>query len=210
MARILLSSGPTREYLDPVRYISNGSSGQMGAALAESAIAMGHEVVIVSGPVEVSYPESAKVVPVVSTREMLSACQEHFAECEGFIATAAPCDYGPAVFSERKLKKTDSPLALQLVQTPDIAAALGREKTHRWLVCFALETHEAHTHAAEKLARKNADLIVLNGPEAINRSSTRVEVMTREGQIAGRFEGTKKSVAKRLFALIETRLITPN
>ena len=94
MARILITSGPTREYLDPVRYLSNASSGRMGAALAVAALAAGHEVVIVSGPVEVQYPEAAEVVPVVSTREMLDACREQFTRCDGLIATAAPCDYG--------------------------------------------------------------------------------------------------------------------
>ena len=207
MARILLTSGPTREYLDPVRYLSNASSGQMGAALAEAALAAGHEVVIVSGPVEIAYPDAAEVISVISTREMLSACRERFAECDGFIATAAPCDYSPAEFSDRKLAKNGERLLLELTETPDIAAALGQEKGHRWIVCFALETHDAHARAAEKLKRKNGDLVVVNGPDAISGPSTSVEVMTREGGIVASFDGTKRAVARELFTLIEARLI---
>ena len=97
MPRILITSGPTRQYLDPVRYLSNGSSGRMGKALAEAALAAGHEVLIVSGPVEVRYPRAAQVLPVVSTEDMLAACLEMFPDCAGLIAAAAPCDYRPQV-----------------------------------------------------------------------------------------------------------------
>ena len=97
MPRILLTSGPTRQYLDPVRYLSNGSSGRMGKALAEAALEAGHEVVIVSGPVEVGYPQAARVLPVVSTEEMLEACLSVFPQCDGLIAAAAPCDYRPKI-----------------------------------------------------------------------------------------------------------------
>ncbi len=207
MSRILITSGPTREYLDPVRYLSNASSGRMGAALAEAAIRAGHEVVLVSGPVEIEYPSGSQVVRVVSTREMLSACREYFVECDGLIATAAPCDYGPAEVSDHKLEKSGERLPLELIETPDIAAALGREKGHRWIVCFALETRAVYARAARKLRRKNGDLIVINGPEAISRPSTCVEVMAPDEEIVGRFEGTKEVVAERLMGLIEERLI---
>src|SRR5687768_6173023 len=95
MARILITSGPTRQYLDPVRYLTNASSGRMGAALAAAAIEQGHAVTIVSGPVEVSYPEQAEVIDVISTEEMLTAARDAFQECDGLIGAAAPSDYRP-------------------------------------------------------------------------------------------------------------------
>ena len=106
MSRILITSGPTRQYLDPVRYLSNGSSGLMGKALAEAVLAAGHEAVIVSGPVEVRYPSAARVVPVVSTEEMLAACLDVFPQCAGLIAAAAPCDYRPRVVAAEKIRKS--------------------------------------------------------------------------------------------------------
>ena len=93
MARLLITSGPTRQYIDPVRYLSNASSGQMGACLAVAALAAGHEVVIVSGPVQIEYPKGAKHVPIISTEEMLAAAIEEFEDCDGLIGAAAPCDY---------------------------------------------------------------------------------------------------------------------
>ena len=128
MARILLTSGPTRQYLDPVRYLSNGSSGRMGKALAEAALEAGHEVVIVSGPVEVRYPQAARVLPVISTEEMLEACLSVFPECDGLIAAAAPCDYRPKVVASEKIRKTGGTLDVQFVETPDIVARLGRSQ----------------------------------------------------------------------------------
>src|SRR4051812_48909239 len=95
LARILITSGPTRQFLDTVRYLTNASSGRMGRALAEAALALGHEVVVVSGPVEVEYPQRANVVPVVSTEEMLVAAAAEFEGCDGLIGAAAPSDYRP-------------------------------------------------------------------------------------------------------------------
>ena len=111
MSRILITSGPTRQYLDPVRYLTNASSGRMGAALAAAAIEAGHEVVIVSGPVEVTYPAGADVMPVVSTEDMLAACLKAFPACDGLIAVAAPCDYRPLAVAEQKIRKSGETLA---------------------------------------------------------------------------------------------------
>ena len=142
MARILLTSGPTRQYLDPVRYLSNGSSGRMGKALAEAALEAGHEIVIVSGPVEVRYPQAAQVVPVVSTEEMLAECLKVFPCCDGLIAAAAPCDYRPKVVAAQKIRKTGGALDMQFVETPDIVARLGAIRTSQWMVAFALESED--------------------------------------------------------------------
>src|SRR5215475_3628789 len=125
MARILITSGPTRQFLDPVRYLSNASSGRMGCALTEAAIARGHEVIVVSGPVEIDYPEAAEIIRVISTEEMLAACQEIFPRCGGLIGVAAPCDYRPVKVESQKIHRTGGPLALELHETPDIVATLG-------------------------------------------------------------------------------------
>jgi len=139
MPRILITSGPTREYLDPVRYLSNASSGRMGRALAAAAIAAGHEVVIVSGPVELEYPAGAELIRVVSTQEMLDACLKVFPQCDGVIGVAAPCDYRATKIAPQKLSKTGRSLHLELVQTPDIVATLAaqREKGDRSNLCEA-------------------------------------------------------------------------
>jgi phosphopantothenoylcysteine decarboxylase/phosphopantothenate--cysteine ligase len=207
MARILITSGPTRQYLDPVRFISNASSGRMGSALASAALAAGHDVTIISGPVEVEYPEGARVVPVVTTDEMLDAARVHFESCDGLIGVAAPCDYRPVRVEDRKIPKTGQPLLLKLVETPDIVATLGANKGHRWVVGFALETDDHRFRAITKLEKKSCDLIVLNEPAAMHAESNRVEVLEPNGDVALRCAGTKEQVAGEVFALIQRRLI---
>ena len=128
MAHILITSGPTRQYLDPVRYLTNASSGRMGRALAEAALRRKHEVTIVTGPVAVKYPARAHVIPVLSTEEMLEAARLAFTTCDGLIGAAAPCDYRPVRVATEKITKTGQPLLLHLVETPDVVASLGNEK----------------------------------------------------------------------------------
>ncbi len=206
MSRILITAGPTRQYLDPVRYLTNASSGRMGAALAAAAIEAGHQVVVVSGPVDVQYPSGAEVVPVVSTEEMLAACQRVFPACDGLIAAAAPCDYRPVKVARQKLRKTGGPLRLELAETPDIVAALAAEKGPRWIVAFALETEDLRLRAMQKLERKGCDLIVVNGPEAIHAAETRVEVLGRDGRVLGSFSGSKREVAGEILRVIGREL----
>ncbi|MBN2217032.1 MAG: phosphopantothenoylcysteine decarboxylase [Pirellulales bacterium] len=207
MSRILITSGPTRQYLDPVRYLSNASSGRMGSALAAAALAAGHEVIIVSGPVEVAYPPEAEVIRVTSTEQMLAACLGVFPACDGLIAAAAPCDYRPAELSTRKISKDGNPLTIRLVETPDVVAALAADKGPRWIVAFALETENHRARALEKLRRKRADLIVVNGPEAIDAAETRLEVLDSAGACLAAIEGGKSEVAGKLFQVIAGRLI---
>lgn len=207
MSRILITSGPTRQYLDPVRYLTNASSGKMGAALAEAALSFGHDVVVVSGPVNISYPSGAEVRPVVSTEEMLAVCREVFRHCDGAIGVAAPCDYRPVKVAEGKIQKTGEPLELRLVETPDIVATLGAEKEGRWVVGFALETDDARFRATAKLEKKRCDLMVLNSPEAMDAGETRVEVIGPSGESVSTFAGAKPQVAHKIFALIQRRLI---
>jgi len=207
MARILITSGPTRQYLDPVRYLTNASSGRMGSALVQAALNAGHEVVVVSGPVETDYPPAARVIPVVSTEDMLEACLPVFAECDGLIGAAAPCDYRPLAVSSRKLAKNGDGLQLHLVETSDVVAHLGKLKTRQWMVAFALETDNKHLRALQKLEQKNCDLIVLNGPAAMNAVDTQVEILNRSGTIVATLSGSKQLVAQGIVQTIEEQLL---
>lgn len=207
MARILITSGPTRQYLDPVRYLTNASSGLMGRCLAVAARELGHDVVVVSGPVEVKYPDNVQVVPVVSTEEMLEACQRIFPECDGLIGAAAPCDYRPRMVASGKINKTGEPLVLNLIETPDVVATMGASKTHQWLVGFALETEDQRFRALTKLEKKSCDLIVLNGPEAMHSQNNRCEILDRTGAVVEALAGPKEEVARGILRVIDEKLV---
>jgi phosphopantothenoylcysteine decarboxylase/phosphopantothenate--cysteine ligase len=207
MAHILITSGPTRQYIDPVRYLTNASSGRMGAALAQAAVRAGHQPVVVSGPVDVLYPDAAEVHQVISTEDLLQTCLELFPACDGLIAAAAPCDYRPVQIAPHKIRKTGSPMQLSLVETPDVVAALAAVRQRQWMVGFALETEDQRMRAMQKLERKSCDLIVVNGPGAIHAADTSVEVLDATGDVAGALQGSKAHVAEELMGLIEQRLI---
>jgi phosphopantothenoylcysteine decarboxylase/phosphopantothenate--cysteine ligase len=207
LARILITSGPTRQYIDPVRYLTNASSGRMGKALAEAALERGHEVVIVSGPVDIAYPRAAKVIPVVSTEDMLQAAEAVFPDCDGLIGVAAPSDYRPMRVATSKIAKTGEPLVLHLVETDDVVATLGAKKTKQWLVGFALETEDQRLRALAKLEKKHCDLMVSNGPEAMHALENNVEIIDRQGDVIQTLSGPKEDVARGIFAVIEERLI---
>ena len=209
MARILITSGPTRQHLDPVRYLTNASSGRMGAALTKAALAQGHEVVVVSGPVEVEYPAGAQVVPVVSTEEMLDISSKEFDNCDGMIGAAAPCDYRPRQVEVGKISKTGEPLLLELIETDDVVATLGAAKGSRWVVGFALETEDHRLRALAKLERKCCDLIVSNGLEAIDSLENRVEILDSTGAVIDAFAGSKVRIASQILAVIQDRLVVP-
>lgn len=206
--RILITAGPTREYLDDVRYLSNASSGRMGYALAEAALAAGHEVHLISGPVALPPPPGAEVVAVETTDQLLAACDAVWNDCDGVIATAAVCDYRPASRFPGKLAKTGVSLELELVETADVLAELGRKKGRRWIVGFALESEEfAHVNALRKLKEKNCDAIVLNRPTAIGSEDNSVEVINGVGQTVARFAGRKTAIAGELIAWIGVTLV---
>jgi phosphopantothenoylcysteine decarboxylase/phosphopantothenate--cysteine ligase len=207
LARILITSGPTRQFIDPVRYLTNASSGRMGKALAEAALALGHDVVVVSGPVEVEYPSAAAVVPVVSTEEMMTAAAEEFQTCDGLIGAAAPCDYRPVRVESHKIAKTGQPIDLHLIETDDIVATLGSKKAHRWVVGFALETEDHRLRALAKLERKFCDLMISNGAEAISSPDNQVEVITPVGEVIASIAGSKDDVATQILSIIDERLM---
>jgi phosphopantothenoylcysteine decarboxylase/phosphopantothenate--cysteine ligase len=207
VARILITSGPTRQYLDPVRYLTNASSGRMGRALAEAALERGHEVVIVSGPVDLTYPPRAELISVVSTEEMLAECQRLFPNCDGVVGVAAPCDYRPVRVASNKIAKTGQPLDIHLIETDDVVATLGAAKTRQWVVGFALETEDRRLRALAKLEKKHCNLMVLNGPDAMNSLDNQVEILDSDGHLLKSISGRKEEVARGIFAVIEERLI---
>ena len=209
MAKVLITSGPTRQYLDPVRYLTNASSGRMGRSLAQAALDAGHEVVIVSGPVEVEYPAAARVVNVVSTEEMFDAAQREFRDCDGAIGVAAPCDYRPVKVADEKISKSGEPLLVHLVETVDVIASLGAEKGHRWVVGFALETEDHRFRAITKAEKKSCDLMVLNSPSAMNSTTTEVELLDPGGNVLANLEGSKLEVSRQIFDVIDRKLIEP-
>ncbi len=203
MAKIVVTSGPTRQYLDPVRYLTNASSGQMGRELAIQGIKLGHDVTIVSGPVSIDYPREARVVNVVTTEEMLVATREHFRDATGLIGVAAPCDYMPHFIQSQKIPKTGNNLVLELVETPDIVATLAAEKhENQWVVGFALETEDRRHRAIAKMQRKRCNLMVSNSAAAINATETDIEILNADGMLIEHVVGSKKKAAQQIWQAI--------
>lgn len=167
-ARLMVTAGATREPLDPVRFISNRSSGRMGCALAQAAAARGASVTLVAAHLEVPTPPGVEVVQVGTTAEMLDEATSRFGDCHAVIAAAAPCDFAPAEVTDRKIKKRGdgSGLVLDLVPTPDILATLSSMRTRQVLVGFAAETNDLLANASAKLERKGLDLLVANDVSA--------------------------------------------
>ena len=205
--RILITAGPTREYLDDVRYLSNASSGRMGYALAEAAIALGHEVVLVTGPVDLRPPVGCEVHAVETTAQMRQACTTAFPGCDGVIAAAAVCDYRPVRRVAGKIAKTGGPVTIEMIETDDVLAELGRAKDSRWVVGFALEAENLRERALQKLRAKNCDWIVLNGPAAIGAVTNRVELIGPGGSAIASWAGTKTEVAGSLLAWLHGRYV---
>lgn len=182
----LITAGPTREHLDPVRFFSNGSSGKMGYALAAAAVKRGWSVDLVSGPVALTEPVAVQVHQVISAEEMFRTSERLFTECDLFIAVAAVADYRPRQASLTKLKKTEAALVIELEATTDILKTLAARKTTGQIVVgFAAETHDVEAYAQRKLAEKNLDWIVANDISrpgiGINADSNAVVLFSREG-----------------------------
>ena len=204
MAHILITAGPTRAYIDDVRFLTNASSGRMAAALASAAIAKGHNVTIVSGPVSVRYPSKARVNSVITTGEMLKKSLALLPRVDGVIATAAPCDFEPKQRQKGKLPRQRG-LALELKPTRDIIATLARQaKPTQWMVAFALEPDGDPAKALKKITAKKCDLIVLNDLTALDTTTTAVAVYDHSHKLVGQQAGTKATVARWLLKLIDS------
>lgn len=161
--KLLVTAGPTREFIDPVRFLSNRSTGRMGYAVARSAVAAGCETRLISGSVSLARPDGLDAfVPVVSALDMLEAVRANLQWCDALVMCAAVADFRPRAHSATKLHKKDLSASLELVPNPDILATIREEKGKRFFVGFAAETDDVLASAADKLARKGLDLIVAN------------------------------------------------
>lgn len=213
--KVLITAGPTREDIDPVRYITNHSSGKMGYALAETARDLGADVTLVTGPVRFPPPSGMKVVPVGSAEEMFEAVTADSAQQDIIIKAAAVADYTPANPADQKVKKKEGELAIELKRTKDILKFLGTHKpAQQILVGFALETNNALEHARNKLNRKQLDLIVLNTLEdqgaGFGHDTNVVSLIDKLGGENKLPRQSKQDVAKAIFEYIQTVFLNHN
>ncbi len=205
--KLLISAGPTLEKIDPVRFISNRSSGKMGYALAEAAAKIGHEVFLVSGPVSLPAPAGVETVRVESATEMSSEIKSRFHDADVTIMAAAVADYRPVAVAEGKIKKTAGNLLLELERTEDILASLGSmKKPGQILVGFAAETSDLIKNAKDKLSRKNLDWIVANDVGRSDRGfasdSNAVTILSQSGQKIELPLSGKREIAAKIISII--------
>lgn len=201
---ILVTAGPTREYFDTVRFISNPSSGKMGYAIAQEAARRGHQVTLVSGPVALSEPADVNVIQVVSAREMFDAVVAHFEQCHAVGMTAAVCDYRPRIRLDRKLEKQDCVKTVELEPTTDILTHLGTIRTHQVLIGFAMEDHDERSRAEGKLQRKGCDAIVLNGIGNVGADAATIEILRADSGWSPAKSGSKAELACEVVDLAES------
>jgi phosphopantothenoylcysteine decarboxylase/phosphopantothenate--cysteine ligase len=204
---VLITAGPTREALDPVRFISNRSSGKMGYALANAARQAGAEVILVSGPVSLAVPDGVKSVHVESAQQMFAATHEHIEGVDIFIAAAAVADYRPANHEEQKIKKTAGAMSIELVRAPDILASVAKIDNGPFAVGFAAETENLRDYAREKLDKKDLNMIIANlvgENKGFDADENAVEVYWRDGEQSFPL-ATKSDLAEGLIRLIAKR-----
>ncbi|MDI6448489.1 phosphopantothenoylcysteine decarboxylase [Anaerobaca lacustris] len=203
--RFLITAGGTREYIDPVRFISNASSGRMGYALAAAALKAGHEVTLISAPTALKPPAGAKLVAVESAAEMFAAVKEHFAPCDCLIMAAAVADFTPARPSKTKIKKDGGPRpTLRLKPTPDILRWAGRHKSASQVVVgFALEDRHLRDNAARKMRDKRLDMIVANTPAAINAPASILHIKPVDSDWIEISKSHKTASSRRIIREIE-------
>jgi len=197
----LITAGPTREPIDPVRYISNRSSGKMGYAIAEAALDVGHDVILISGPVNLAPPRNAKIVSVSTSDEMFESVRRHADESDVCVLCAAVADYKPAHVSPVKIKKRNAEFSLDLIPTRDILQSLGRRQNRKFLlVGFAAETDHHEANATKKLREKNCDIIVAN--------DARVGMETDENELLILFSnGETKKISRAAKTFLARELV---
>jgi len=204
--RILVSAGPTREWLDPVRYLSNASSGKMGFAIAAEAARRGCAVTLVAGPVALETPAGVRRIDVESAREMLVVLRREFRGADALFMAAAVADWRPARRLAGKWRAKDGGAqgaTIELVRNPDVLATLARRKGARRVVAFALETGSGLRRALGKLVRKNADFIVLNDASVLNSERATVTILGQDGSVQRVERRTKRAVAAKLVDLVD-------
>ncbi len=201
--RILITAGGTREYIDPVRFISNASSGRMGYALARAAIKAGHKVTLIIAPTAKRPPSEAKVIEVETTAQMFEAVKKYFERCDCLIMAAAVADYTPARPAKTKIQKTGKPLTIKLKPTTDILKwAGGHKRKNQIVVGFALEDKAVRARAEKKLKEKNLDMIIANTAAAIGSDKSTVQI-----KIAGRewlklSQASKATIAQKIISIV--------
>jgi phosphopantothenoylcysteine decarboxylase/phosphopantothenate--cysteine ligase len=193
---ILISCGPTREYIDAVRFISNASSGRMGRELARAALRRHCSVRVVAGPVEVALPAGAKIENVLTALEMRAAMLKNLRWADVIFMAAAVSDWRPAKTLRQKLKKSAGPPKIRLVKNPDILAELGARKGGRVLVGFAVESKNLLSNSTGKLAKKRCDFIVANPPESIGADAGAAYIIGKTGIIRSLQKASKTAIAE--------------
>jgi phosphopantothenoylcysteine decarboxylase/phosphopantothenate--cysteine ligase len=201
----LITAGPTREPIDPVRYISNRSSGKMGYAVAEAALDAGHDVILISGPVNLTPPRDAKFISVSTSDEMFDAVHQHADSANICVLCAAVADYKPAEVSPVKIKKCAAQVSLELVPTRDILQSLGLQEDRKFLlVGFAAETDHLEANAAKKLREKNCDIIVANDARiAMETDENELLILFRDGETKKISRSSKKNLARELVKIFQ-------
>ena len=179
--KILITSGRTKENIDPVRYLSNNSSGKMGYSLAQAAVDLGAEVTLISGPTDLKVPNGLEnFISVESALEMYEKVDEYFKNTDIFIACAAVTDYRPKEYKKEKIKKSDSDLVMELVRNPDILLEMRKKKEKQLLVGFAAETNDIKENALKKLEKKNLDIIVANNASVMGSDENVIEIIKKD------------------------------
>ncbi|QQE76001.1 bifunctional phosphopantothenoylcysteine decarboxylase/phosphopantothenate--cysteine ligase CoaBC [Brevibacillus composti] len=207
---VLVTAGPTREKIDPVRYITNHASGKMGYAIAEAAQQRGASVVLISGPTNLPVPPGVECIPVESVQEMYDAVMDALPKSDIVIKSAAVSDYRPKEVHAHKMKKGEGPLVLELDKAPDILKEVGKRKERQYVVGFAAETQEVLQHAKSKLERKNLDMIVANDVlqegAGMGSDTNIVTLLTKEGEQVALEMLSKREVADKLIDAILLKL----
>jgi len=205
--KFLITAGPTREPIDPVRFISNRSSGKMGYAIAEAAVDAGHDVVLVSGPVCLEAPRGARLVKVTTSDEMHDAVHAHLKGIDIVVMSAAVSDFKPAQYAPSKIKKSAGPDNIPLIPARDILASLGKIKNNFLLIGFAAETNDLSRNAEKKLREKNCDMIIGND---VSRADTGMEsddneltLFYKSGERRVLAREKKKKLAKKLVKIFQ-------
>ena len=200
--RVLVTAGPTREYLDDVRFLTNGSSGRMGYAVAAAAVAAGHDVALLTGPVALQAPAGCEVCGFVSVDDLARALDAHFPDCDALIMTAAVGDFRPERRVAGKIPRASGPVTVRLVPTEDLLAGLaGRKRAGQTIVAFAVEApprQQAEAKARAEMAAKGADLVVVNTPAAMGEADSDACILSREGVWLPRARRTKRRLAEEL------------
>jgi len=200
----LITAGGTREYIDPVRFISNASTGKMGYALARAGKNAGNKVTLVTAPTNLKPPQGVKVVNVETSKQMLDAVKNNFVKCDRLIMTAAVSDYTVASQAKTKIKKAAQLLTLKLRPTADILKWAGKNKNkHQKVIGFALEDKAVRANAEKKLIDKKLDMVIANTPAAIGADRSTVQIKTPEMNWIKIENSTKTAIAKKIIALVE-------